>query len=145
MKIGELAQATGIAPSAIRFYEQSGLLPVATRSDNGYRHYSSAAIERLRLVQIAQKLGFSLDALRTVFASADGFNKEELMRSLDQRLVEIDAIMATLRTQRKELQDLRGTLHISWAAGDCVDAATLAKDMAVTRAPTLKRFAARCV
>jgi MerR family copper efflux transcriptional regulator len=143
MKIGELAKITGVAASAIRFYEQSGLLPVATRGDNGYRHYSGTAIERLRLVQIAQSLGFSLDALRTVFATADGFSKEELMRSLDQRLIEIDAIMSTLRAQRKELHDLRGTLRTSWAAGDCVDAATLAKDMAVTRAPAPKRFAAR--
>lgn len=129
MNIGELARTTGVAASAIRFYEQSGLLPAAQRTSNGYRTYSGEAIERLRLVQIAQQLGFSLDALRAVFASPDGFNKEELMRNLDQRLIEIDRIVATFRSQRKELHDLRATLRQNWAAGDCVDATTLAKDM----------------
>ncbi|SOD30217.1 DNA-binding transcriptional regulator, MerR family [Variovorax sp. YR752] len=80
MKIGELAAATGVAPSAIRFYEKSGLLPAAQRGSNGYRSYSNDAIERLRLIQVAQSLGFSLDALGGVFASAEGFRKDELMR-----------------------------------------------------------------
>jgi len=127
MKIGELAAATGVAASAIRFYEQSGLLPAAQRGGNGYRSYSNDAIERLRLIQIAQSLGFPLDTLRAVFASAEGFRKDELMRNLDARLIEIDQLMSTLRAQRRELRELRETLHRSWAAGDCVNAARLAK------------------
>ncbi|MGJ7505425.1 MerR family transcriptional regulator [Variovorax sp. ZT5P49] len=129
MKIGELAAATGVAASAIRFYEKSGLLPAAQRGSNGYRSYSSDAIERLRLIQIAQSLGFSLDALGGVFASPEGFRKDELMRNLDVRLAEIDRLMSTLRSQRRELRDLRETLRSSWAAGDCVDAMALAKEM----------------
>jgi len=127
MKIGELAAATGVAASAIRFYEQSGLLPAAQRGGNGYRSYSNDAIERLRLIQVAQSLGFPLDALRTVFASAEGFRKDELLRNLDARLIEIDQLMSTLRAQRRELRELRETLHRSWAGGDCVNAARLAK------------------
>jgi DNA-binding transcriptional MerR regulator len=130
MKIGQLAHETGVAASAIRFYEQSGLLPTAQRGSNGYRSYSNDAIERLRLIQVAQALGFSLDALRAVFASTEGFVKDELMRNLDARLAEIDKIMSTLRTQRRALQDLRETLRSSWAAGECVDATTLAKGIA---------------
>ena len=61
MKIGELAAATGLAPSAIRFYEQSGLLPAAQREANGYRSYSADAVERLRYIQLAQALGFTLE------------------------------------------------------------------------------------
>ena len=122
MKISELAAATGVAASAIRFYEQSGLLPAAQRSGNGYRTYSNDAIERLRLIRVSQSLGFSLDALRAVFASAEGLRKDELMRNLDVRLIEIDKLMSTLRSQRSELRDLRETLRRSWAAGDCVDA-----------------------
>lgn len=126
MKIGEVASATGVAASAIRFYEESGLMPPAQRGSNGYRTYSNGAIERIRLIQIAQSLGFSLDTLRAVFASAEGFGKDELMRNLDARLIEIDKLMSTLRSQRRELRDLRETLRRSWAAGDCVDAMTLA-------------------
>ena len=75
---------------------------------------------------MAQSLGFSLDTLRAVFASAEGFRKDELMRNLDARLIEIDKLMSTLRSQRRELRDLRETLHRNWAAGDCVDAMALA-------------------
>lgn len=55
MKIGELADKTGMASSAIRYYEQSGLLPKAERGANGYRDYSEAAVEHLRRIQMAQK------------------------------------------------------------------------------------------
>ena len=143
MKIGELAAATGVAPSAIRFYEKSGLLPAAQRGSNGYRSYSNDAIERLRLIQVAQSLGFSLDALGGVFASAEGFRKDELMRNLDVRLAEIDGLMSTLRLQRRELRDLRETLRSSWAAGDCVDAVALAKEMSAKPAPMSRRLTIR--
>ena len=129
MKIGELASVIGMSASAIRFYEQSGLLPAAERGDNGYRSYGNAAVERLRLIQIAQALGFSLDALRSVFASTEGFSKDELLSRLGTRLGEIDKIMTTLRGQRRVLQDLRETLRASWAAGECVDATALAAGM----------------
>jgi DNA-binding transcriptional MerR regulator len=143
MKIGELAAATGVAPSAIRFYEKSGLLPAAQRGSNGYRSYSNDAIERLRLIQVAQSLGFSLDALGGVFASAEGFRKDELMRNLDVRLAEIDGLMSTLRLQRRELRDLRETLRSSWAAGDCVDAVALAKEMSAKPTPMSRRLTIR--
>lgn len=135
MKIGELAAATGVATSAIRFYEKSGLLPAAQRGSNGYRSYSNDAIDRLRLIQVSQSLGFSLDALGTVFASAEGFRKDELMRNLDVRLAEIDKLMSTLRLQRRELRDLRETLRRSWAAGDCVEAKALARKISTKPAP----------
>jgi DNA-binding transcriptional MerR regulator len=143
MKIGELAAATGMATSAIRFYEKSGLLPAAQRGSNGYRSYSNDAIERLRLIQVAQSLGFSLDARGSVFASAEGFRKDELMRNLDVRLAEIDGLMSTLRSQRRELRDLRETLRSSWAAGDCVDAMALAKEISAKPAPMSRRVTIR--
>jgi MerR family copper efflux transcriptional regulator len=130
MKIGELASATGIAASAIRFYEQSGLLPPAQRGSNGYRSYSSDAVDRLRFIQVAQSLGFTLDTMRSVFASAEGFSKDELqdelMLRLDTRLAEIDQVLATLRTQRNDLRGLRERMRTSWAAGECIDPSTLA-------------------
>lgn len=68
MKIGELAERVGMAASAIRYYEQQGLLPKAVRGVNGYRVYSESALERLHLIQIGQNLGFSLQAIRGVLA-----------------------------------------------------------------------------
>jgi len=130
MKIGELAAATGLAPSAIRFYEQSGLLPAAERSANGYRSYSADAVERLRYIQLAQALGFTLDALRANLVTRAGQTKDEIhddmLQRLDTRLVEIDHMLATLRAQRKDLLAVRAQMEASWAEGECLDAGSVA-------------------
>ncbi|AIY40366.1 Mercuric resistance operon regulatory protein [Collimonas arenae] len=125
MKIGELAEKAGVAPSAIRYYEQSGLLPKPGRGANGYREYADTALERLRQIQMAQGLGFSLDAIRSVFASHQELSKDQLLHKLDGRLHEIDQLMNTLREQRQHLQALRSTLHETWAAGECANVASL--------------------
>ena len=144
MKIGELAAQTGIAASAIRFYEQSGLLPEPQRGSNGYRSYSDSSVQRLRFIQIAQTLGFPLDVLRSVFASTEGMPKDELMRTLDDRAREIDAMMATLRAQRRDLRELRAALDATWDAGECLDPQAVAQGMATqpARPPKARRRAA---
>ncbi len=129
MKIGELAAKAAMAPSAIRFYEQSGLLPPAVRSANGYRVYSEATLERLRVIQLAQNLGFPLDMIRSVFASKQGFPKDELLGKMDDRLQEIDQAMVILRSQREDLRALRTTLSESWAAGECLSVDDLASGL----------------
>ncbi|WP_211461861.1 MerR family transcriptional regulator [Collimonas silvisoli] len=126
MKIGELADKTGMAPSAIRYYEQSGLLPKPERGSNGYRDYAEAAVERLRRIQMAQSLGFSLDAIRSVFASDEELSKDELLRKLDGRLQEIKQLMDTLREQQQHLRTLRTTLRETWAEGECLNTTALA-------------------
>ncbi|PCE27469.1 hypothetical protein BWP39_02920 [Paraburkholderia acidicola] len=130
MKIGELAAKTGLAASAIRYYEQSGLLPEPVRGANGYRDYADTALERLRLIQIAQSLGFSLERLRCAFANQQDLSKEDLLHGVDMRLGEIGELMATLRAQRDELRKLRKTLTDTWEAGKCVDTGQLADDVA---------------
>ena len=129
MKIGELAAATGLAPSAIRFYEQSGLLPAAQRSANGYRTYSADAVDRLRYIQLAQALGFTLDTLRAGLVDRGTRTQtemhDEMLQRLDARLVEVDHMLATLRTQRKDLLTVRERLLATWATGECLDPASV--------------------
>ena len=129
MKIGELAAATGLAPSAIRFYEQSGLLPAAQRAANGYRSYSTEAVERLRFIQLAQALGFTLDALRANLVTRAAQTKDEIhddmLQRLDTRLAEVDHMLATLRSQRKDLLAVRERLLATWATGECLDPASV--------------------
>ena len=143
MKIGELAAATGLAPSAIRFYEQSGLLPAAERSANGYRSYPAEAVDRLRYIQLAQALGFTLDALRaslvTRAAQTPGEIHDDMLRRLDARLVEIDHMLATLRTQRKDLLAVRAQMEASWAEGECLDPGSVALTPVEPPAPAAAR------
>ncbi|WP_028221151.1 MerR family transcriptional regulator [Paraburkholderia oxyphila] len=150
MKIGELAARTGIAASAIRFYEQSGLLPPASRSANGYRIYDAAAEERLRQIQLAQRLGFSLEDMRASVEQIQGFSKEGLLERIEQRLHEIDALRVRLDEQRTALLGVREALEAEWAAGRCfkVDrletpAPAAAKGRREKRAPAQRNPAAR--
>lgn len=57
MRIAELARRAGVAASAIRWYEQAGVLPAPPRRDNGYRDYGDADLARLRLVLALRRLG----------------------------------------------------------------------------------------
>jgi|ERR1035438_1320205 DNA-binding transcriptional MerR regulator len=65
MTIGELASLSNLKPSAIRFYEKTGLLPVATRR-NGRRVYSPQAAHRLTLIAFAKETGFSLPEIQAL-------------------------------------------------------------------------------
>jgi arsenate reductase len=59
MKVSELARRAGVAPSAVRFYEEMGVLPAAPRRDNGYRDYGAEELARLRLVVALRRLGLA--------------------------------------------------------------------------------------
>lgn len=61
MKVSELAERAGIAPSAVRWYESVGILPPATRQPNGYREYADDDLARLRLVVSLRRLGLGPD------------------------------------------------------------------------------------
>jgi arsenate reductase len=57
MRIAELAGRAGVAPSAVRWYEQAGVLPAPPRRPNGYRVYGEEDLARLRLVLSLRRLG----------------------------------------------------------------------------------------
>jgi arsenate reductase len=57
LKVSELAERAGVAPSAIRWYESAGILPPASRQANGYREYAEEDLARLRLVVSLRRLG----------------------------------------------------------------------------------------
>lgn len=126
MKIGELAERSGLAASAIRYYEQAGLLPKAARGANGYRVYAETALERLHLIQIGQNLGFTLEAIRSVSQLEGVAFQDGLLHNLDARLGEIEQMMQTLRTQRESLLNTRQKLQQSWANNECQSNADLA-------------------
>jgi len=126
MKIGELAERSGLAPSAIRYYEKAGLLPKAARGANGYRVYAETALERLHLIQIGQNLGFTLEAIRSVSLLEGVAFQDGLLHNLDARLGEIEQMMQTLRVQRESLLDTRQRLQQSWANNECLSNADLA-------------------
>lgn len=107
MRIGELARTVGMKASAIRYYEQIGLIPEPERSLSGYRQYSDEDVRRLRLIHQARMLSLPLEEVREIVTYAvDGrcaALKEELKAALTERL-------ADTRRQIRELTALRGEL-----------------------------------
>jgi len=68
MPIGAVSERTGVATSALRFYEAEGLIH-ATRSDGGQRRYARETLRRVAFIRIAQQVGLSLEEIRTALAS----------------------------------------------------------------------------
>jgi DNA-binding transcriptional MerR regulator len=106
MKIGELADRTGVSIDTIRFYERRGVLPPPERTESGYRTYTSTAVERLRFARRLQELGFTLDEIIDALAAHDAGSAtcaSERWR-LDAVLDRIDARIDELRRLRKEVR-----------------------------------------
>lgn len=72
LRIGDVAERSGVSAPTIRYYETIGLLAPPPRSAAGYRHYSPAAIEELRFIRKAQGLGFSLDEIAGILELSRG-------------------------------------------------------------------------
>ncbi|MBR8642042.1 MerR family transcriptional regulator [Streptomyces tuirus] len=71
MRIGELAEATGTTPRALRHYEQAGLI-TSERAANGYRLYAAATAVRVRNVRHLLDVGLTLDDVRVFLPCLDG-------------------------------------------------------------------------
>lgn len=105
--IGELARLTGFNAKAIRYYEQVGVLPPSSRSENGYRRYSQADVNRLHLLRRLRLLGISLEEAKSlVVATIDAPCYEvqhDLFHLINARLVALDQEIAELHRLREEV------------------------------------------
>jgi MerR family redox-sensitive transcriptional activator SoxR len=66
--IGELAARSGVAPSALRFYEAEGLVR-ADRSPGGQRRFARDALRRVAFIRAAQRVGLTLEEIRVAIAT----------------------------------------------------------------------------
>ncbi|MDE0856641.1 MAG: MerR family DNA-binding transcriptional regulator, partial [Nevskia sp.] len=105
MKIGELAQRTGLAPSTIRFYEAQGLISQVRRQANGYREYPSQAVQIVEIIITAQAGGFSLEQIRHLLPQPgmEKWNKDQLLATLRHKVAEIELLQKRLRENRARL------------------------------------------
>ncbi|QAX85322.1 MerR family transcriptional regulator [Pseudomonas sp. DTU12.3] len=105
MKIGELAQMSGLSASRIRFYEAQGLIPKVERQGNGYRRYPPQVLQTLNIIQRAQQAGFSLDELKLLLPDplTGEFNEDDLVSSLSHKVEQIEAMQLHLAQSREQL------------------------------------------
>ena len=114
MRIKELSQLSGMAASAIRFYEDEGLLPPVRRSDNGYRSYGNDHVERLRFIQRCRSLDMSLEDIRRMTGLLfhnDEADPDEVHDIVEEQLAVVDQRIAELNLMRGELLSLLDRCH----------------------------------
>jgi MerR family transcriptional regulator, copper efflux regulator len=105
LKIGEVANRSGIGIEALRFYERSGLLGRPGRTESGYRVYDAGVLQRLDFIKRSQVLGFSLDEIKRIIADKEAGKSpcREVREIVQRRLGELDERLKEMRRYRKEL------------------------------------------
>jgi MerR family copper efflux transcriptional regulator len=119
MKISELAQKTGVAASAIRYYEEQGLLKPTGRHRNGYRFYNERALQQLRMVRISQSLGFTLEEIRSFVIREGQCDQARVLAHIALRTQAAQAERAALDLQLDQLAQLRGMLEQDGFSSAC--------------------------
>ncbi len=69
LSIGQLATRAGVAASALRFYEEQGLIGPAERNDAGRRRYTRDTLRRVAFIRSAQRVGLSLEEIGTALST----------------------------------------------------------------------------
>lgn len=90
MRIGELAERTGLSLRTIRHYDDVGILPATARTEGGFRVYTENDLERLIVIRRMKPLGFTLEEMTDLLAVLDALQQEEdetAARELRERLV----------------------------------------------------------
>ncbi len=106
LTIGEVARRAGVRASAIRYYEEAGLLEEPERV-GGKRRYDEEALRRLALIGGAKRAGFTLGEIRTLLhgfpAGTGAAQRWQALAS--EKLVEVDEAIAQLRQTRGLLEE----------------------------------------
>jgi DNA-binding transcriptional MerR regulator len=102
MTIGELADRTGVAPSALRYYEELGLIPPPRRA-SGQRRYDTSAVVLVGMILCFRDVGFSLNEMKPLMASRS--QSLDAWRELAGiKLAELDERIARAQVARVALQ-----------------------------------------
>lgn len=105
IKIGALAKATGLAVSALRYYEAQGLLVASKRSAGNYRIYNAAAVDRARFIRHAKQLGFSLDDIRDLLRVQDSDSRRDVRELAQKHVARIESRIQSLQSIHSVLAD----------------------------------------
>ena len=108
LTISEVARQVGVRASAIRYYEQIGLLPEAARK-SGQRRYDESVLLRLAIIQRAREVGFRLEEIKRLFFgySRDTKPAARWIEMSEQKLAELEAQAEHIRTMQSVLHRLQ--------------------------------------
>jgi MerR family transcriptional regulator, copper efflux regulator len=123
LKIKEVADATGFTPATLRYYEEIGLLPEASRTPAGYRTYDQRTLDRLAFIARAKQLGCSLDEIIRLTTAWEGGQcgpiQDQLRQLVAAKINTAQNQIAALVTFTAELRHAATALERHRAEGAC--------------------------
>ncbi|MEZ9723792.1 redox-sensitive transcriptional activator SoxR [Vibrio splendidus] len=105
LTIGQLSERSGVAPSALRFYETKGLI-ASIRTNGNQRRYQSAMLRRIALIQVAQSIGFTLEKITEELSTLpmnQTATKRDWERVAKKWQGQLDSKMAQIRSLQENL------------------------------------------
>ena len=124
LTIGQLAKRAGLRPSALRYYEEQGLLKPVGRTASGYRLYNSEAEQSLKFIQRAQRLGLALADIRKLL---DGIANHDLtsadiLQTVEDRYIALERQVTDGLVLRHEMGQFLQELHQKSARNENISA-----------------------
>jgi MerR family copper efflux transcriptional regulator len=144
MRIGELARRAGVSTDTVRFYERQGLLPRPARRENGYRSYTDADAEHLRLLVDLRSLEIPLEQAAEVATMCHAGHCADTWRELPsviarqreaiaQRIARLQTLERRLAFLDSHLEETR--IPAQAVVGACCDAAAAVMTAGEGRCP----------
>ena len=108
LTITSLARKTGVSPKALRYWEQLGLLPKASRSQAGYRRFPQETLAYVGFVNRAKAMGLTLKQMRTVLKLARGGRSPcaDVERWIERRIQKLDTEIQSLVQLQRSLKQI---------------------------------------
>jgi DNA-binding transcriptional MerR regulator len=132
--VSTLAQAAGVPPSTVRFYERRGLLQPEARTRSDYRQYGEPALGRLRFIRAAQASGFTLEDIASLLRLRDGGTALSTCNSEVRPL--LAARLAEVERKIRELENVRtGLLQALRVCDSSTGTCTLLEQLTVSARP----------
>jgi len=109
LTVGRLGKLTGLSAKSIRYYEREKLIPKANRSPAGYRLYPPTIMSRLKFIQKAKSIGFSLDEIRKMLELTRSGRSccDQVYSWSEKRLAALDDQILFLQNLRSRLMEFR--------------------------------------
>lgn len=103
LRPGQVAELTGVNVQTLRYYERRGLVPPPDRSHGGHRLYEPDTVERIKLIRVARRLGFTLNEVSDLITGKPR-RQSRLSERAEAKLDEIDRRIADMQLVRRALR-----------------------------------------